>query len=364
MKKIFLSFSAVFFALFFAACKANIPDNYNRESERVFRLGVNGNTSFENIEGGEFYTRYGHGEINFVINAERETFAVFSVPADSAVKTYFVFEIEQANESSPNFLLCTYRENLQGVEFSVLRRTAEGREFVPTPTLIDGKTGKHTIRISGDFRGKEFRQDNFVVIGTDSLYAGADLDEIKKYIDSKSNSIKNLTKENAAYIIAYPWRTIRVGFYEEVAVIEAPTGTAKQIITPDKGLLSRVNEIFAQAICKIEAVDENYDVKIVFQGGVPGGNNRARVIFYDERDSIYDAFVSDSLKYASVFKISDGFFYPRDVAYAIAFLSGASYIADDRESVKTVFQNLMYPFGTGLHLSFRQWNQLHARRER
>ena len=339
----------------------NDPRRIDRESETTFRLGVNGNTSFKNIESlpghQGVYTRFGHGEIIFYNNGTRETFAIFSVPADTFAETYFLFEVEYKDESSPGFLLSFYAQNIERANFSIPYDTG----YAELPQIVSGDAGRHIVRLSGDFSASEFRQKNFVAIGTNSLLATTNMNEAGGFITSMDNQTKNLVKKNTAYIIAYPWRTIRVAFFEEVyrRYAGAPSRIELQSINI---CTDYIGTIFAQAICRIETVKENYDAKIVFSNRVSG------VVFYDERGNVFDPFKSERLTHAKIGRSYYDIFYKRickrDMARAIAFQLGVSFFEDERESIKTIFQNLMNPDGAGTHLSFRQWNQLHIRTTR
>ncbi|MDR0303945.1 MAG: hypothetical protein LBH98_04120 [Chitinispirillales bacterium] len=351
MKKILLLFIC---GLFFLCCTK--PDNPKEESEKIFRLGVNGKTSFKNIlsneaikiSGKNCYTNYGYGEIYFDLLDTTEIFAIFSVPADTFVETYFYFEIEAKNESSPNFVLCSYnKESLDSVNF--LLYSKEGMEIGDIPLLINGGIGKYMIKVSGNLKKHEYKQENFIVIGTDSLYNTNSTEEIKEYVNLKSNQIKNLSKENSAYIVAYPWRTIKVLVTDDKGEIDSAETTKQRIAYADS--------VFKQAICKVERTLDttDYDCKIVLSN-----KENKNVAFFDETDREYSVISSTEYRYAKV-KGDNG----RDFTYAVAYLLGVTLFDEKkRDGGERPEQNFMVSDGKGTHLSFKQWNQLHIREKK
>ena len=368
MKRLLL----LFLILLFIGCSK--PPDPNKENKTVFRLGANGNTFFENIcstkpvklGDKEYYTKYGHGEVIFYIEGDRVSFAIFSVPADVDTEVYFNFRIESENESSPNFVICSYSEENNG-RFSIF----VDNEQKAIPYLVSGKASTHLVRVSGIF--ERFKQENFVVLGTDSLLSNERKEDIISFVNRKSKDDKVLEQENSAYIIAYPWREIRVAFFRETLIRAGnPSGPpiyGKEDTTIETSTLNFLNSVFAQAICSIKVVDpntEDFDVEIIFSNLISvNAHTGPSVTFYDERSMVFDIFNSNSLKFA---KLCTKGYSDRRLAYAIAYLLGVSLIEDEvgeeREGNDTRIRNLMDTTSDGTHLSFRQWNQLQMRNKR
>lgn len=335
------------------------PGDAKRESDKIFRLGVNGNTAFKNIISEEpvtigeeeYYTKYGHGEIIFDIdNTTKERFAIFSIPADEDVETYFRFEIESElkYESNTHFVLCTYTE-LSPKDFSIYYEN--GQIKGSAPLLTEATPIKYIVKVAGKF--EKYKQENFVVVGVDTSYldVGADNDSLTRYINSISDENKNLFKENSAYVVAYPWRKIKV-------LVENDNGKIDSSSTV-KDMINYADSIFQQAICNVELTTDtstsNYDCKIILSNNI-----NKNVVFYDEADEEYSIVLSKEFSYA---KVRDN--NKRSFTYAIAYLLGVSLFEDEVESSKTINKNLMdTTIIDGYHLSFRQWNQLHIREKK
>jgi len=340
----------LFFAVLFIGC--SVKEKYEKESERVLRLGVNGKTAFKNIlqesavtiDNKKRYTKYGHGEITFTFENEnrKETFAIFSVPADSFVETYFNFVVEERDESYPWYFLCVYnKKSSQNMEYSVRK----GANFVSVATSVTNSVAGHLIRVAGIF--ESYKQENLIVIGVDSLLS----DEtsalgINEFIISMTDEDKDLARDNTAYIVAYPWRTVRV-------LIEGGNSN-----TNARAVEWANENVFNQAIVRLELTSDstNYEARII-------ATNSGDVAIYDEAGRIYQRFSSARPAFARVNTAEQ-----RNFSYAVAFLLGVSLFEDERESNKTFHLNLMNrgegDMSNRTHLSFRQWNQLHIRGER
>ncbi|MDR0304442.1 MAG: hypothetical protein LBH98_06725 [Chitinispirillales bacterium] len=351
MKNMFLLF---FLVLFLVSCRKDpTPEKYEKESELEIRMGVNGSSSFKNImlenakivEEDTCYTKYGYGEISFNANGKILTYAIFSIPADERdVETYFNFEVEEENADLHyrNYVVCAYdKESSKNVKFSLC-----DNNFINVPTNIKNKKNKYLIKVSGEF-GK-YKQENLIVIGSDFEYNGETRD-INDLIDNIENDEKILVKENTAYIVAYPWRNIKVRIEGGDTVSNAR-------------IVKWANDsIFNQAICRLKLTTDtiNYDCKIILSDEI-----NSEFIIYDEDDKEYKRFSSARAAYAKVDPNND--LYKRNFACAVAILLGMSLFEDDSD--KTSGYNLMYDEPADYeekakrtHLSFRQWNQLHIR---
>ena len=350
MKKILL-FSLLIFV--FTACSNRPKEEYKKESEKVVRLGARGVTAFRNIPQNEAitidntgrFTRHGYGEITFNIDGKNETFAIFSVPAeDSNAVTYFRFFIEGSDERFPNFKLTNFdrtesnNNTSRNLEYSV----RVGNSFVNVPAEITNRNGDFLVRIAGYF--EEFRQENLIVIGIDSLLNSENSSfNVNAFINSMTNEDRLRSSHNTAYIVAYPWRTVRV-------LIEGGNSN-----TNARAVEWANENVFNQAIVRLELTSDstNYEARII-------ATNSGDVGIYDEAGRIYQRFSSARPAFARVNTAEQ-----RNFSYAVAFLLGVSLFEDERESNKTFHLNLMNrgegDMSNRTHLSFRQWNQLHIR---
>lgn len=362
----------LFFVSLLVGCsKNNVPSQYDKKSEKTFQLGVNGETTFKNIMKkhakvinlDSCYTKYGHSEIffdiSFDISKERKKYAIFSVPAnDTATETYFDFEVKKKDDSYPNFAIRKYnKDNSANIKFS-LYRDNKLLNVSDMPQIVSGEPCIYTVKVSGEF--KRYRQENLAVIGIETAISENE-EYVQKYINSLSPDMINIAEDNTAYIIAYPWRTIKVKIEEEgnSGVFGADKIDYEEIIKWSN------EKVFNQAICKLEMVDrkvKDYDCKIVFSN-LSGSE---RTVFYDENNKEHSRFSSKKLSYAKVTTDKnhscDETDYNRDFAYAVAYLLGVSlFDIDQKESTEPLNYNLMVPNRCGINLSFRQWNQLHIR---
>ena len=358
MKKKTQVFLILAFTFLFMGC--NPPHDVKSESDKIFRMGVNGNISFKNILPSERYTKYGYGEIRFEVEGETSTYAIFSVPAEeNNAETYFHFVVEAADESSPDFVICMYdKKSSQKLNYSLWTDTG----LKPFPVHLENRTGHYLIRVAGNF--ERYKQENLIVMGTDSRFESENSRlDINAFIDAMDNKEKKQVMKNTAYVVAYPWRTVKVLVTDGFGRIENSNCV--------DSMINYANTVLRQGLCRLKAATDtnDYDVKIILSSTTPSNRN---VIFYDEANKEYSFVTSNRFSHALVKQDclheeaenhAENDTMKRSFTYAVAYLLGVTLIEDERESEKTLHHNLMDTNNAGTHLSFRQWNQLHIRRD-
>lgn len=302
-------------------------------------LGEHGKTSFSNIlkeTDPVSHTRYGYSEIVFnseiFLNdtgAESGTFAIFSLPADEYCSTYFSLRTEFDTGDSTSF-------PYYGVSsFDTTRKFDIVLDDKPCSLSylleVNSNNQSNTIAIKGSF--EPYIQHNVVIRGLNDV---AQKDTTYRY---DSPELKRLTQFNSAYLIAYPWRTISVK-------IEGDSIYRLEAIY----LKYYVEKTFKQAICSVAIVNTGYDFKLIIDTSI------STVKIMDKFHKEFVPFDSHMPKYAIVGRkpTANSSLY-RNVAYAIAYLSGVSYDNDGEKNLLNITGDI-----NANNLSFRQWNQLHA----
>ena len=353
----------LFLALLLVGCSpksSDIPPRYLKKDEKTIPLGLNGETVFQNIlkknarviGQDNCYTRYGYGEIFFDVDKKRRRYAIFSVPEGES-ETFFSFEVRKRDDSSPNFAIRRHNKENSNVTFSLYRNNRWNNVSNGTQ-IIPGEPGIYTVRVSGAF--KKFRQENLAVISSKKPFMLSENEaDLEAFFNSLSPDMVSLAEDNTAYIIAYPWREIRVKIERE-----------KNVNIDIGELINWANDrVFRQAIVRLIPVgisERDYDCRIIFTNDNMGGK---RVTFLDERNKEHSIASTTRLSHARVTARENPACesnYNRDFAYAVAHLLGVTL--DEEERNEVLDPNLMNSNDCGIHLSFRQWNQLHIRRGR
>lgn len=336
MKKKNLLLTAALFLL--AACSGTV----DKGSPARVRFGNNNGITFQNILVGERRTEYGMSNIHFPAVG---TYAVVSVPANEEnVSTYFT-AIVTPEKRTPKLVLMTYK-NSPG--FSL---------------LLNGSNENLDMDVSGDqersfevgIRGKftPYIQENIVLISFDNLH---DKSELQKLSEAQ---LRNLG-ENTVFVVPYPWRTVKVR-------IEGGESSVYNELIAWANL-----NVFRQAIVRLELAEEGeeYDCRIILGQNISGGRDYA---FLDESGNEFNPhrsnrIVAAQLRFDSLNfwkEDSDGTLqqynspernaFLKKFSFAVAYLMGVSQgnshnnlmLADDNTS--------------NVHLTFQQWNQLHAK---
>jgi hypothetical protein len=333
----------IMFSFLLIGCSKKTADN---GCDKRIRVGNNNGIVFQNILDGEKRTKYGFDEIKF--DLIDSPFAIISIPANEYDSIYFIAKITP-EERSPYIWFTSYKNYSN---FSISVGDSYDNLSVAAP-LVNDQEKQYKVGIRGTF--KEYSQENVVLI------CYSDETELSKNMTDKE---KLETDGNSIYIIPYPWRKI------EVKIEGGKSSDYKELIEWAN------KNVFNQAICSLkiaeEGNDDNYDCKILL-----GQKNISEdIVFLDETNNKYDQYrsnrvVSVKIKYGNLYETEtqyeDGIEYEytydspyknkllKKFAYAVARIMG---VTEDNDP----YFNLMTENDDNIdhiHLTFRQWNQLH-----
>ncbi|MCL2843873.1 MAG: hypothetical protein FWE23_00230 [Chitinivibrionia bacterium] len=350
-ERFFLCFAVLFL---FAACSSGTID---RGSDKRIRVGNNNGIVFRNITSGTNRTRYGFSRIRF---ASEGTYAIVSIPAnEDNVSTYFDAIVTPERRTS-NLMLMTYRDS---PDFSLL---LNGSNENMQMNVTGDQEQVFQIGIRGKF--KPYRQENIVLISFTKEHF-TDEQEAERTLLQLDTLQRYFLGENTVFVVPYTWRTIRVRI----------EGGEKDDYAE---LIKWANDnVFNQAIVRLELAEEEYDCRINLGQNVSGVHRRS-IDFLDDEGNIFNPhrsnrIVAANLRFSSLYvweyqyddpsvppwKVDSrekGAFLKR-FSYAVAHIMGVSQGDSD--------YNLMNTNGDGsennnidhVHLTFQQWNQLHAK---
>jgi hypothetical protein len=329
LKGVFMIRFTVVLGIIFFFLLIGCSKTVDKGSDKRIKVGENNGILFENILSGEKRTKYGWSEIKFALIDS--AFAILSVPANEYDSVYFMAKITP-EERSP-YIWFTSHKNYS--DFSISVNDSYEALNVSAP-LSNDKDKQYKIGIRGTF--KEYLQENIVLIAY-NVEQEESLEKLKEMTDKE----KLESGGNSVYIIPYPWRTIRVKIEGEGKI-------------NSEELINWANKnVFNQAICSLKVVDEIdtvYDCKVILTVFT-----QKDFLLLDETGNEYDIFYSNRISYAKIkylFPLNDK--NRKNFARAVACIMGVT------EDIALPF-NLMNENDNNtehVHLTFRQWNQLHA----